>query len=300
MDAEWSPGTLPGLHLHSCSETKREVIDLCFPWWQFQEEGELPHLLKRVEKYPRACVRWLWGTRAFVLVYDPDYMKMVLGRSGERETLSWKHLPFEYRPLGVKFQKTQAHQMPRPEFLQTPTQPKPERTTLFTVIKCFTPGGAGFSFTSLLFTNKLRWSQTWSQFPVHTVLGWAPFTVASPGSWDGQTTTDYRIITDSVSFYGTEQSLCFRAIHHLSPVGVLLHNTESTFLGPRWLSGQRESGVGGKWVVASEWLPFEKHQEGKGAQGLDLRCSRGCLHVWSHPSSLLTFQTQNLQLPTDS
>ena len=90
IDAEWSPGTLPGLHLHSCSETKREVIDLCFPWWQFQEEGELPHLLKRVEKYPRACVRWLWGTRAFVLVYDPDYMKMVLGRSGERETLSWR------------------------------------------------------------------------------------------------------------------------------------------------------------------------------------------------------------------
>ena len=155
-------------------------------------------------------------------------------------------------------------------------------------------------YVSFLFTNKLRWSQTWSQFPVHTVLGWAPFTVASPGSWDGQTTTDYRKITDSVSFYGTEQSLCFRAIHHLSPVGVLLCNTESTFLGPRWLSGQRESGVGGKWVVASEWLPFEKHQEGKGAQGLDLRCSRGCLHVWSHPSSLLTFQTQNLQLPTDS
>ncbi|XP_065769695.1 cytochrome P450 4A25-like isoform X3 [Muntiacus reevesi] len=48
---------------------------------EFQEEGELPHLLKRVEKYPRACVRWMWGTRAFVLLYDPDYMKMVLGRS---------------------------------------------------------------------------------------------------------------------------------------------------------------------------------------------------------------------------
>uniref|UniRef100_A0A4W2FQT2 Cytochrome P450 4A25-like n=1 Tax=Bos indicus x Bos taurus TaxID=30522 RepID=A0A4W2FQT2_BOBOX len=48
---------------------------------EFQEEGELPHLLKRVEKYPRACVRWMWGTRALLLVYDPDYMKMVLGRS---------------------------------------------------------------------------------------------------------------------------------------------------------------------------------------------------------------------------
>ena len=126
---------------------------------------------------------------------------------------------------------------------------------------------AGFSFTSFfLFTNKLKWSQTWSQFLVHTVLGWAPFTVACPGSWDGQTTTDYRKITDSVSFYGTEQSLCFRAIHHLSPVGVLLCNTESTFLGPQWLSGQRESGMGGKWVVASEWVLFGKHQEGKGAK----------------------------------
>ncbi|XP_044800980.2 taurochenodeoxycholic 6 alpha-hydroxylase isoform X2 [Bubalus bubalis] len=49
--------------------------------WEFQEEDELPQLLKRVEKYPRACVRWMWGTRAFILVYDPDYMKMVLGRS---------------------------------------------------------------------------------------------------------------------------------------------------------------------------------------------------------------------------
>ena len=25
-----------------------------------------------------------------MLVYDPDYMKMVLGRSGEKETLSWR------------------------------------------------------------------------------------------------------------------------------------------------------------------------------------------------------------------
>ena len=88
---------------------------------------------------------------AIVLIYDSDYMNVVLGRSGERETLSRRKSSLEYMPLGVKFQKTQAHQMPRPEFLQTPTQPKPERTTLFTVIKCFTPGGAGFSFTSLFF-----------------------------------------------------------------------------------------------------------------------------------------------------
>ena len=139
----------------------------------------------------------------------------------------------------------------------------------------------------------------WSQFLVHTVLGWAPFTVACPGSWDGQTTTDYRKITDSVSFYGTEQSLCFRAIHHLSPVGVLLCNTESTFLGPQWLSGQRVRDgrqVGGGFRVSAIWQAPGR----EGSQGLDLSCSRGCLRVWSHPSSLLTFQTQRLKLSTDS
>uniref|UniRef100_A0A8C2RXU4 Uncharacterized protein n=1 Tax=Capra hircus TaxID=9925 RepID=A0A8C2RXU4_CAPHI len=47
-----------------------------------KKESELPLLLKRVEKYPKACARWLWGTSALVSVYDPDYMKMVLGRSG--------------------------------------------------------------------------------------------------------------------------------------------------------------------------------------------------------------------------
>ncbi|XP_055442940.1 cytochrome P450 4A24-like isoform X3 [Bubalus kerabau] len=59
---------------------------------EFQEEDELPHLLKRVEKYPRACVRWMWGTRAFVLVYDPDYMKMVLGRSDPKARITYRHL----------------------------------------------------------------------------------------------------------------------------------------------------------------------------------------------------------------
>ena len=154
-------------------------------------------------------------------------------------------------------------------------------------------------YVSFLFTNKLRWSQTWSQFLVHTVLGWAPFTVACPGSWDGETTTDYRKITDSVSFYGTEQSLCFRAIHHLSPVGVLLCNTESTFLGPQWLSGQRVRDgrqVGGDFRVSAIWQAPGR----EGSQGLDLSCCRGCLRVWSHPSSLLTFQTQRLKLSTDS
>ncbi|XP_043303587.1 cytochrome P450 4A11-like isoform X3 [Cervus elaphus] len=59
---------------------------------EYQEESELPLLLKRVEKYPNACVRWLWGTRAFVLVYDPDYMKMVLGRSDPKPHRTYKYL----------------------------------------------------------------------------------------------------------------------------------------------------------------------------------------------------------------
>ncbi|XP_055258186.1 taurochenodeoxycholic 6 alpha-hydroxylase-like [Moschus berezovskii] len=59
---------------------------------EFKKEGELPHLLKRVEKYPRACVRWMWGTRAIVFVYDPDYMKMVLGRSDPKAHVAYKHL----------------------------------------------------------------------------------------------------------------------------------------------------------------------------------------------------------------
>ncbi|XP_065769710.1 cytochrome P450 4A11-like isoform X2 [Muntiacus reevesi] len=59
---------------------------------EYQEESELPLLLKRLEKYPSACVRWLWGTRAFVLVYDPDYMKMVLGRSDPKPHRTYKYL----------------------------------------------------------------------------------------------------------------------------------------------------------------------------------------------------------------
>ncbi|KAJ1063860.1 hypothetical protein K5549_009172 [Capra hircus] len=59
---------------------------------EFQQESELPLLLKRVEKYPRACVHWLWGTRAFVLVYDPDYMKMVLGRSDPKAHIAYRYL----------------------------------------------------------------------------------------------------------------------------------------------------------------------------------------------------------------
>uniref|UniRef100_A0A8D0XBM5 Uncharacterized protein n=1 Tax=Sus scrofa TaxID=9823 RepID=A0A8D0XBM5_PIG len=59
---------------------------------EFQEESELPPLLKRVEKYPSACALWLWGTRAMVLVYDPDYMKVVLARSDPKNSVVYRLL----------------------------------------------------------------------------------------------------------------------------------------------------------------------------------------------------------------
>uniref|UniRef100_A0A8D0UVS6 Uncharacterized protein n=1 Tax=Sus scrofa TaxID=9823 RepID=A0A8D0UVS6_PIG len=59
---------------------------------EFQEESELPPLLKRVEKYPSACALWRWGTRAMVLVYDPDYMKVVLARSDPKTSVVYRLL----------------------------------------------------------------------------------------------------------------------------------------------------------------------------------------------------------------
>ncbi|XP_065733164.1 taurochenodeoxycholic 6 alpha-hydroxylase-like isoform X2 [Phocoena phocoena] len=59
---------------------------------EFQDETELRPLLKRVEKYPSACARWLWGTKALVLIYDPDYIKVVLGRSDPKSHDSYRML----------------------------------------------------------------------------------------------------------------------------------------------------------------------------------------------------------------
>ncbi|XP_065753275.1 cytochrome P450 4A25-like isoform X2 [Phocoena phocoena] len=59
---------------------------------EFQDETELQPLLKWVEKYPSACARWLWGTKALVLIYDPDYIKVVLGRSDPKSHDSYRML----------------------------------------------------------------------------------------------------------------------------------------------------------------------------------------------------------------
>uniref|UniRef100_A0A667HAC5 Cytochrome P450 family 4 subfamily A member 11 n=1 Tax=Lynx canadensis TaxID=61383 RepID=A0A667HAC5_LYNCA len=48
---------------------------------EFQKEEDLQCLRKWVEKFPCACPHWLWGTEVELVVYDPDYMKVILGRS---------------------------------------------------------------------------------------------------------------------------------------------------------------------------------------------------------------------------
>uniref|UniRef100_A0A8D2CQ94 Uncharacterized protein n=1 Tax=Sciurus vulgaris TaxID=55149 RepID=A0A8D2CQ94_SCIVU len=57
----------------------------CPPSHWFFGHKELQETLKWTEKFPSACPRWLWGNRIFFLVYDPDYMKVIMGRSGENK-----------------------------------------------------------------------------------------------------------------------------------------------------------------------------------------------------------------------
>uniref|UniRef100_H0W923 Uncharacterized protein n=1 Tax=Cavia porcellus TaxID=10141 RepID=H0W923_CAVPO len=49
--------------------------------YQFQEDQELQQVLKWAKEFPSACPRWLWGSRLTILLYDPDYIKVILGRS---------------------------------------------------------------------------------------------------------------------------------------------------------------------------------------------------------------------------
>ncbi|XP_066232302.1 cytochrome P450 4A11-like [Saccopteryx leptura] len=52
---------------------------------EFQTGQELQQFQKWVEKFPCACPRWLWGSKVNVIVYDPDYMKVILGRSEPKD-----------------------------------------------------------------------------------------------------------------------------------------------------------------------------------------------------------------------
>nr|XP_017528302.2 cytochrome P450 4A6-like isoform X1 [Manis javanica] len=60
--------------------------------WEFQNDQELQVLQNRIEKYPCASPRWLWGSMASLVVYDPDYMKAILGRSDPKAHDSYRFL----------------------------------------------------------------------------------------------------------------------------------------------------------------------------------------------------------------
>ncbi|XP_036035313.1 cytochrome P450 4A12A isoform X4 [Onychomys torridus] len=46
-----------------------------------QGDQELQDIVTRTKNFPSACPQWLWGTKMRFQVYDPDYMKVILGRS---------------------------------------------------------------------------------------------------------------------------------------------------------------------------------------------------------------------------
>ncbi|XP_066125370.1 cytochrome P450 4A11-like [Saccopteryx bilineata] len=59
---------------------------------ELQKDQELKQLQIWAEKFPRACTLWLWGSRANLLVYDPDYMKVILGRSDPKNHDVYRYL----------------------------------------------------------------------------------------------------------------------------------------------------------------------------------------------------------------
>ncbi|XP_004413225.1 PREDICTED: cytochrome P450 4A6-like [Odobenus rosmarus divergens] len=71
---------------------KQGFIGLSFPWLQLQNGQELQELQKRAEKYPCASPRWLWGSKVSLIVYDPDYMKVILGRSDPKSDASYRFM----------------------------------------------------------------------------------------------------------------------------------------------------------------------------------------------------------------
>ncbi|KAM9241747.1 cytochrome P450 4A11-like [Dugong dugon] len=59
---------------------------------EFQKDQELQQLMKWVEKFPCACPHWLWGSKVFILVNDPDYMKVIMGRSDPKANDAYRFL----------------------------------------------------------------------------------------------------------------------------------------------------------------------------------------------------------------
>uniref|UniRef100_A0A2K5TJ11 Cytochrome P450 family 4 subfamily A member 45, pseudo n=1 Tax=Macaca fascicularis TaxID=9541 RepID=A0A2K5TJ11_MACFA len=59
---------------------------------KFQQDQELQRIRKWVEMFPSACPLWLWGGKARVQLHDPDYMKVILGRSDPKSHGSYRFL----------------------------------------------------------------------------------------------------------------------------------------------------------------------------------------------------------------
>ncbi|XP_004699507.1 cytochrome P450 4A6-like [Echinops telfairi] len=60
--------------------------------YEFQNDQELQQALKWVHEFPCACTRWMWGSKAFLMVHDPDYLKVILGRSDPKAMGSYRLL----------------------------------------------------------------------------------------------------------------------------------------------------------------------------------------------------------------
>ncbi|XP_004639215.1 cytochrome P450 4A11-like [Octodon degus] len=59
---------------------------------EFQIDQELEKLVKWAKEFPSACPRWLWGTKVVIVLYDPDYMKVILGRSDPKAHSTYRLL----------------------------------------------------------------------------------------------------------------------------------------------------------------------------------------------------------------
>ncbi|PNI71651.1 CYP4A11 isoform 2 [Pan troglodytes] len=59
---------------------------------EFQQDQELQRIQKWVETFPSACPHWLWGGKVRVQLHDPDYMKVILGRSDPKSHGSYRFL----------------------------------------------------------------------------------------------------------------------------------------------------------------------------------------------------------------
>ncbi|XP_041508147.1 cytochrome P450 4A12B isoform X2 [Microtus oregoni] len=59
---------------------------------KISEDQEFQEILTRVKNFPSACPRWFWWSKMRLLVYDPDYIKVILGRSDPKSHGSYRFL----------------------------------------------------------------------------------------------------------------------------------------------------------------------------------------------------------------